>query len=79
LINSILEKLKILLSGPINSEPKALYLMAQLRKLTEKEGRLPSPLTLWMHWALHTKLEAPSATFHLLKEIDNFIPLLCDG
>ena len=77
--DSILDKLGALLKHPIEDEPKALYLMAELRKLSEQEGRLPNSLTLWMHWALHVKLEAASATYPILKEIDDCIHQLCEG
>src|ERR1700690_304352 len=55
---SIATKLATLLMGPIDSECKALYLLAETRKLLDAQPPDPVPfaLRLYCNWALHVDL-----------------------
>jgi hypothetical protein len=73
--DAIVEKLARELSGQIDTEPKVVYLLCQVRKLLEKEGldRAPRSLKLFCHWALHVDLSTPGTTKHFLERIDQVI------
>jgi hypothetical protein len=77
--HSIIEKLEHLVQNPIDTECKAVYLMTQLRKLWEEEGKPQTELALWMHWALHTELSGQDTISHLLLEIDAVVDGLNNG
>lgn len=56
--DAIVEKLRSELVGQVDTEPKVVYLLCQIRKLLEKEGlaNAPRDLKLFCHWALHVDL-----------------------
>ena len=61
--NSIVEKLKEQLETEIDSEPRAVYVMTQIRKLLDGEStqRDAETLRLCCDWVLHSSLERRSA------------------
>jgi hypothetical protein len=71
----IVEKLRAILSGDIDSECKVVYILCESRKLLEKCPPDPMPLALKMycHWALHIDLTNPRTTTPLLERIDDFV------
>jgi hypothetical protein len=71
----IVEKLRAILSGDIDSECKVVYILCESRKLLEKYPPDPMPLALKMycHWALHIDLMNPRTTAPLLERIDDFV------
>jgi hypothetical protein len=76
---AISEKLKNELSKGIKTEPQALYLLAEVRKLIERDqakGQYPD-LKFHCDWALHSKLEGRAAQKILIK-FDAAHPLLRD-
>jgi hypothetical protein len=72
--NSIIDKLKALLAGEIDTECKVVYLLAESRKLLETYRPDPAPVALkiYCHWALHIDLEYPNVTLPFLKQVDDF-------
>lgn len=70
---SIIRKLKDILAGPIDSECKVVYVLAECRKLLEKA---PCPdsfaLKLYCHWALHVDLDNPRTTLPFLEKADKY-------
>lgn len=70
---SIIRKLKDILAGPIDSECKVVYVLAECRKLLEKT---PCPdsfaLKLYCHWALHVDLDNPRTTLPFLEKADEY-------
>jgi hypothetical protein len=67
----ILRKLNTLLREGINSEPQAVYLMVEIRKLLEQHGAKQQYRYLNFHcnWALHSKLSHDAAQ-NVLKHLD---------
>ena len=63
------------LSKPITDEPGVVYLMAQVRKLLEKDDSTKLNKALWMycHWALHVDLTSPGTTMDFLKRVDCWV------
>jgi hypothetical protein len=60
----IVSKLMALLSEPVDTECKVVYLLAEVRKLLERDDPNHNMGSLWMycHWALHVDLESPKTT-----------------
>jgi len=71
----ITSKLMALLAEPIDSESKVVYLLAQVRKLLERDDPDHNMGSLWMycHWALHVDLESPTTTKGLLERVDRWV------
>ena len=71
----ILSKIGAHLKKPIKTEASVVYLLAQVRKVLERERPEPKPLSLWLHchWALHVQLTDPRTTKELLEQVDAFI------
>ena len=72
--DQILEKLSKHLQKPIEDEAWLLYLLAQIRKLRERQADQQSAdifpsLTLYCHWALHVRLHNWGTTQVLLRRI----------
>ncbi len=63
--NDIQEKLRRLLDGgPINEEVKAVYLLAEVRKILEHDATLKAAapnLELYCNWGLHVQLDRAGA------------------
>jgi hypothetical protein len=71
----IVGKLAALLREPIDSEYKVVYLLAEVRKLLERDDHDHNMGSLWMycHWALHVDLESPKTTERFLEKVDRWI------
>jgi hypothetical protein len=71
----IVGKLMKHLSKPIDDEPGVVYLLAEVRKLLERDDTTHSNGALWMycHWALHVDLTSPGATMDFLKRVDRWV------
>jgi hypothetical protein len=71
----IVGKLAIFLSEPVDSECKVVYLLAEVRKLLERDDRERKMASLWMycHWALHVDLESPKTTEGFLERVDRWV------
>ena len=52
----ILKKLKSELIGGIDTEPKVLYLLAEIRKIMSLTGNRTVSLKVFSDWALHHEL-----------------------
>jgi hypothetical protein len=78
---SIVDKLRLVLTSGINDECKVLYLLAESRKLLEKYPSDPIPfaLKLYCHWALHIDLTQPRTTLPFLKRVDGFVASVLAG
>src|SRR5262245_50672197 len=75
MVKDIISKLREHLSASVNTECRAVYLLAEVRKVIDDEKPRPWPLALWLHcnWALHVDLSQPNTTIDLLRKIDNFV------
>lgn len=69
---AIVEKLRAVLSGPVDSEYKVVYVLAETRKVLETYPPDPMPFALKMycHWALHIDLDRPGTTLPFLERAD---------
>jgi hypothetical protein len=72
---TIIEKLRRHLSKPISREPDVVYLLAEVRKVLERDDPGRSSAALWMycHWALHVNLTSPRTTMDFLRRVDRWI------
>jgi hypothetical protein len=72
---SILDKLTVHLSKPVNDEQSVVYLLAEVRKLLEQEDKTHRQGSLWMycHWALHVDLDKPGTTMDFLGRVDRWV------
>jgi hypothetical protein len=79
--NSIVAKLRIILSSAVDSEWKVVYILAESRKLLETYPPDPVPfaLKLYCHWALHVDLESPRTTLPFLEQVDGFAASVLAG
>jgi hypothetical protein len=79
--HSIIRKLEKELGGSIDTEPKVVYFLCEIRKLLEKDGfdRAPKNLKMFCHWALHVDLSAPGTTKHFLQRIDEVLTNLFEN
>jgi hypothetical protein len=73
--HAIIEKLERELRDPIDTEPKVVYVLCEIRKLLEKDGlgRARKDLRLFCDWALHVDLDRPGTTKHFLERIDEVL------
>src|SRR6266568_4709008 len=71
----IVGKLRQHLKTPIKTECAVVYLMAQARKLLERDDPQHTNRALWMycHWALHVDLDSPNTTVDFLRRIDSWV------
>jgi hypothetical protein len=69
------------LAKPVDSECAVVYLLAEVRKILEREKPEPKPFALWMycHWALHINLSVTPTTIALLQHIDDFVTATVSG
>ncbi len=73
----MVDKIRELLeSGGPTSEAEVVYLMAQVRKTMELEGRYSNALSLYCNWTLHTELSKARTVAPLLKVMDRYVDLL---
>jgi hypothetical protein len=72
--DDIIEKLRSHLEEGIAQEKDVVYLLAQVRKILEKDSTA-RPVALWMycHWALHVDLDRDRTTLDFLNKIDSYI------
>lgn len=79
--NAIIAKLRKELSGSIDTEPKVVYFLCEIRKLLEARGldRAAKAVRLFCHWALHVHLDKPGTTKHFLQEIDEALTNLFEN
>ena len=79
--NAIAEKLRQHLASPVNTEPTAVYLLCETRKLLEHEdpSRTPTPLRMYCHWALHVDLTGRGTTEPFVKRVDDVVSNLLNG
>jgi hypothetical protein len=79
--DAILAKLRAALTDPIDSECKAVYILAESRKLLD--SRLNDSeffaLKLYCHWALHVDLTLPNTTLPFLQRAENYVARFLDG
>ncbi len=73
--HDIVKKLRAHLAQPVNTECGVVYLLAEIRKILEKDRPDPKPFALWMycHWALHVNLSNTNTTQHFLEQIDTYV------
>ena len=71
----IIGKLATLLCEPIDSECKVVYLLAEVRKLLDRDDPDHNMGSLWMycHWALHVDLDLPNTTKGFLEKVDRWV------
>jgi hypothetical protein len=79
--DAIVDKLKAILVGGIDSECKVVYVLAESRKLFPKYKTNPNPfaLKLYSHWALHVNLSYPNTTREFLELVDAFVASFLEG
>ena len=79
--DSIVERLRVVLSGAVDDECKVTYILAQSRKLWEKYPIDPAPfaLNLYCNWALHISLTHPKTTRQFLERVDAFVESVLAG
>jgi hypothetical protein len=73
--SAIVMKLNVLLAGPIDSEAKVVYLMAEVRKLLEKApaAQRPFALNMYCNWALHVALTGKDTITPFLQQVDDYV------
>jgi hypothetical protein len=71
----IVGKLTSFLNESVDTECKVVYLLAEVRKLLERDDPEYKMGSLWMycHWALHVDLESPKTTEGLLERVDRWV------
>src|SRR3989304_3063344 len=79
--SEIIQKLGKELKNGINTEPQVVYLLAQIRKLIERDNLRAQFEKLNFHcdWVLHSKLDRSSVAKDILKKLDAAYPLLNSG
>lgn len=79
--DSIVEKLRGVLSGAVEDECKVTYILVESRKLLDKYPVDPVPfaLKLYCHWALHIDLSHPGTTKPFLERVDTFVGSVLAG
>jgi hypothetical protein len=77
----IIGKLRDHLAGPVDTECAVVYLLAEVRKILEREKPDPKPFALWMHchWALHVNLTKTLTTEAFLHRVDDFVTATVHG
>jgi len=71
----IASRLRGHLSKAIETEPDVVYLMAEVRKLLDRDDKEHNNKAIWMycHWALHVDLTKGGTTGQFLKTIDRWV------
>ena len=71
----IVGKLACFISDPVDTECKVVYLLAEVRKLLERDDPEHKMGSLWMycHWALHVDLDSPKTTEGFLERVDRWV------
>jgi hypothetical protein len=76
---SIESKLADLLAQPIDTEPKAVYLLCQMRKLQDYDGTKSGRLRMFCNWAVHVDLGMPKTIEDFLKDVDEVVGYKLSG
>jgi len=71
----IAAKLRKHLAGAVDTECAVVYLLAEVRKILERDERGPKPFALWMycHWALHVDLSRSKTTLEFLRRVEDYV------
>jgi hypothetical protein len=72
----IVGKLIVHLSKPVDTECSVVYLMAEVRKLLERDdpkNERWGALRMYCHWALHVELYGAGTTLEFLKFVDQWV------
>ncbi|MGA8873444.1 MAG: hypothetical protein WB460_20030 [Candidatus Acidiferrales bacterium] len=77
--DSIVEKLRTVLSENIDNEGKVVYLLAECRKLFPEVNPVPFALNMYCNWALHVDLDRSKTTKEFLEQVDGFIDSVLRG
>jgi hypothetical protein len=77
----IMGKLRDHLGRQVDTECAVVYLLAEVRKILERERPDPKPFALWMHchWALHVNLARTPTTVAFLRRVDDFVTATVHG
>lgn len=78
---SIIDKLNRILSEPIDSEYKVVYVLAESRKLldTQPPKSVPFSLRLYCNWALHVDLDHETTTLPFLRRVERYVESVLAG
>ena len=79
--NDIIRKLRDHLELPLDTECSVVYLLAEIRKVLERQPRDEKPFALLMycHWALHVDLTRSTTTAPFLRAIDSYVVSHVEG
>src|SRR5262249_33167405 len=71
----IVGKLREFLAKPVDTESSVVYLMAQVRKLLDRDDPTYryGALRMYCHWALHVDLRFPNTTMGFLRRVDLWV------
>lgn len=71
----MVSKLHLHLEKPVDTECSVVYLLAEVRKLLDRDDPKHRYAALWMycHWALHVDLDLPKTTSDFLKQVDLWV------
>jgi hypothetical protein len=76
---SIVHKLRHVLSSTIDTEMAVTYVLVETRKLLEKHAHKPFALSLFCNWALHVDLSHERTTKDFLMQVDDFVDSFLSG
>ena len=78
---AIIEKLRAILDGGVNTECKVVYVLAETRKLLETfpPDHFPFALKLYCHWALHVDLDSRGTTLPFLENVEKYAASVLAG
>jgi|ERR1035438_7919986 hypothetical protein len=70
--HSIVEKLHPVLTEPINTEMQVVYILVELRKLLEHDGKknVYPVLNFYVNWVVHTKLSDSPVADRIVRLLD---------
>jgi hypothetical protein len=73
--HAIVEKLHGHLAGGIDNEPAVVYLLVELRKLLELDGRKQEfpLLNFYGNWVVHTRLDGSAIADKIIRYMDNMV------
>ena len=71
--NDIIRKLRDHLARPLDTECAVVYLLAEVRKVLERDHTKPPALWMRCHWALHVDLTKTRTTCEFLRPVDDYI------
>lgn len=79
--NAIVKKLRGVLDGPVDTEPLAVYVLCEARKLLDYEDptRQPTSLRMFCHWASHVDLAGRGTTEPFVQRVDHVVTNVLSG